>query len=187
MSYNLVQTSLFYTSPLCRIPFATKTLPTRKKYFRIIFRLPFHDFDFFELILENYPIPIAFVWVVWHYPVGTPVLVKLFFITVTRFENFRINWVMFSWQMVVEWDTILILWRFVISAKTPRMLSLEWCAILSRVGQDAPPLRQKYRGCNVWSRLTVLSKQGSTPTPWARGLRDQIQKWALQTHKTLYF
>ena len=43
------------------IPFATKTLPTRKKYFRIIFRLPFHDFDFFELILENYPIPIAFV------------------------------------------------------------------------------------------------------------------------------
>ena len=83
-----------------RLPFATKTLPTRKKYFRIIFRLPFHDFDFFELILENYPIPIAFVWVVWHYPVGTPVLVELFFITVTRFEFFRINWVMFSWQMV---------------------------------------------------------------------------------------
>ena len=26
-----------------------------------IFRLPFHDFDFFEFILENYPIPIAFV------------------------------------------------------------------------------------------------------------------------------
>ena len=82
------------------VPFATKTWPTRKKYFRIIFRLPFHDFDFFELILEIYPIPIAFVWVVWHYPVGTPVLVELFFITVTRFEVFRINWVMFSWQMV---------------------------------------------------------------------------------------
>ena len=32
-----------------------------KKDFRIIFRLPFHDFDFFELILENYPIPIAFM------------------------------------------------------------------------------------------------------------------------------
>ena len=32
-----------------------------------------------------------------------------------------------------------------------------------------------------------FSKQGSTPTPWARGLRDQIQKWALQTQKTLYF
>ena len=31
---------------------------------RIIFRLPFHDFDFFELILENYPIPIVFVRVV---------------------------------------------------------------------------------------------------------------------------
>ena len=83
------------------LPFATKTLPTRKKkYFRIIFWLPFHDFDFFELILENYPIPIAFVWVVRHYPVGTPVLVELFFITVTRLGFFRINWVMFSWQMV---------------------------------------------------------------------------------------
>ena len=70
-------------------------------YFRIIFWLPFHDFDFFELISENYPIPIAFVWVVWHYPVGTPVLVELFFITITRFDFFRINWVMFSWQMVV--------------------------------------------------------------------------------------
>ena len=46
--------------------------------------------------------PIAFVWDVWHYPVGTPVLVELFFITVTRFEIFRINWVMFSWQMVQE-------------------------------------------------------------------------------------
>ena len=33
----------------------------------------------------------------------------------------------------------------------------------------------------------LLSKQGSTPTPWARGLRDQIQKWALQTQKTLDF
>ena len=31
------------------------------------------------------------------------------------------------------------------------------------------------------------SAKGSTPTPWARGLRDQIQKWALQTQKTLYF
>ena len=72
-----------------------------KKNLRIIFRLPFHDSDFFELILENYPIPIAFVWVVRHYPVGTPVLVELFFITVTRFEFFRVNWVMFSWQMVV--------------------------------------------------------------------------------------
>ena len=27
--------------------------------------------------------------------------------------------------------------------------------------------------------LERFSKQGSTPTPWARGLRDQIQKWAL--------
>ena len=84
----------FYHSP-------RKHYLPEKKYFWIIFRLPFHDFDFFELILENYPIPIAFVWVVRHYPVGTPVLVELFFITVTRFEIFRINWVMFSWQMGV--------------------------------------------------------------------------------------
>ena len=34
---------------------------------------------------------------------------------------------------------------------------------------------------------TQNPNQGSTPTPWARGLRDQIQKWALQTQKTLYF
>ena len=64
---------------LLLIPFATKTLPTRKIYFRIIFRLPFHYFDFFELILENHPVPIAFVWVVWHYPFGTPVLVEFIF------------------------------------------------------------------------------------------------------------
>ena len=50
-----------WTPQARRLPFATKTLPTRKNYFRIIFRLPFHDFDFFELILENYPIPIVFV------------------------------------------------------------------------------------------------------------------------------
>ena len=37
---------------LAELPFAiaTKTLPTRKKSFRIIFRLPFHDFAFFELV-----------------------------------------------------------------------------------------------------------------------------------------
>ena len=33
----------------------------------------------------------------------------------------------------------------------------------------------------------LFSKKGSTPTPWARGVRDQIQKWAPQTQKTLYF
>ena len=32
-----------------------------------------------------------------------------------------------------------------------------------------------------------ISKKGSTPTPWARGRRDQIPKWALETQKTLYF
>ena len=32
-----------------------------------------------------------------------------------------------------------------------------------------------------------FSKQGSTPTPWARGLRDQIQNWALEIQKTLDF
>ena len=33
----------------------------------------------------------------------------------------------------------------------------------------------------------TFSKQGSTPTPWAQGLRDQVQKWARETQKTLYF
>ena len=67
LSKNTLLDNRFSARPLHRSlvppppPFATKTLPTRKKYFRIIFRLPFHDFDFFELILENYPIPIAFV------------------------------------------------------------------------------------------------------------------------------
>ena len=94
-----------YSGVSPQLPFATTTLPTRKNDFRIIFRLPFHDFDFFELILENCPIPIAFVWVVWYYPVGTPVLVELFFIAVTRFEVFRINWVMFSWQIRPKFRT----------------------------------------------------------------------------------
>ena len=44
-------------------------------------------------------------------------------------------------------------------------------------------------------RMTVVlgggalkfSKKGSTPTPWSRGLRDQIQKWApLRTENPLF-
>ena len=31
------------------------------------------------------------------------------------------------------------------------------------------------------------TSQGSTPSPWSRGLRDQIRKWAPHTQKTLYF
>ena len=31
--------------------------------------------------------------------------------------------------------------------------------------------------------VPLVSKQGSTATPWARGLRNQIPKWALQTQK----
>ena len=61
----------FYHSPRKRY------LP-EKNIFELFFRLPFHGFDFFKLIFKNYLIPIAFVWVVWHYPVGTPVLVELF-------------------------------------------------------------------------------------------------------------
>ena len=33
----------------------------------------------------------------------------------------------------------------------------------------------------------LSANKGLPHTPWARGLRDQIQKWALQTLKTLYF
>ena len=50
------------------------------------------------------------------------------------------------------------------------------------------------RRLNIFVQMVILSlgskvsaKKGSTPTPWAGGLRDQIQKWALQTQKTLYF
>ena len=42
-------------------------------------------------------------------------------------------------------------------------------------------------GREEWPGSVLLSKQGSTPTPRGRGLRDQIQKWALQAQKTLYF
>ena len=63
-------------------------------------KLPLPDLSFAELISKNYPIPSVFVWVAWRYPPKTPVLVELFLITVTRFEVFRVNWVMFSWQIV---------------------------------------------------------------------------------------
>ena len=33
---------------------------------------------------------------------------------------------------------------------------------------------------------TLFSKQGSTPTSWARGLRDQIQKWAQDPENPLF-
>ena len=72
-----------------------------KKIFSNYFPITVSRFRLLRINFRKLPdIPIAFVWVVWHYPVGTPVLVELFFITVTRFEIFRINWVMFSWQMV---------------------------------------------------------------------------------------
>ena len=45
----------------------------------------------------------------------------------------------------------------------------------------------KYLAIHGNLEFPCLSKPGSTPTPCARGLRDQIQKWALQTQKTLYF
>ena len=35
--------------------------------------------------------------------------------------------------------------------------------------------------------LRITQQTRVYPTPWARGLRDQIQKWSLQTQKTLYF
>ena len=56
------------------------------------------------------------------------------------------------------------------------------------VPETVPPKMFMFIGIFL-ARLTVsvISKQGSTPTPWARGLRDQIQKWALRTQKILYF
>ena len=66
----------------------------------LFLKLPLPDFSFSELISENYPIPSVFVWVAWHYPPKILVIVELLVFTVTRFEMFRINWVIFSWQMV---------------------------------------------------------------------------------------
>ena len=78
-----------------------KNITYPKNSTRIIFEITVTRFEFFsDLISNNHPIPSVFVWVAWHYPPKTPVLVKLFFIAVTRFEIFRINLVMFSWQMV---------------------------------------------------------------------------------------
>ena len=49
------------TQPSLCVPSATKTDPTRTNSTRIVFWLPLPDLRFFELILENYPIHIAFV------------------------------------------------------------------------------------------------------------------------------
>ena len=77
------------------VPCATKTY-TQK----IHPKLPLPGLSFSELISNSYPIPSVFVWVAWHYPPKTPVLVDIFFIPITRFETFRINWVMFLWLIV---------------------------------------------------------------------------------------
>ena len=57
----MVTYPLHYHSPPKHYLPKKKKKKKKKKRFRIIFRLPFHDFEFFELILENYPMPIAFV------------------------------------------------------------------------------------------------------------------------------
>ena len=84
------------------IPFATKTLPTRKKYFRIIFRITVSRFRFlrikFRKLPDTYCICVSCVTL----PGWDPCPWRIIFITVTRFEFFRINWVMFSWQMVLR-------------------------------------------------------------------------------------
>ena len=87
----------------CRIPCATKTLPIYvypKKFCPNYFEITVARFELSELI-KKLPDTLCIVWVAWHYPPKTPVLVELFFITVTQFEVFRIHWVMFSCQVVV--------------------------------------------------------------------------------------
>ena len=75
------------------------------------------------------------MWVVWHYPVGTPVLVELFFIAVTRFEFFRINWVMFSWQMVLKFVRSTFLHRgFCTSEALSGVIRANRFARLARIG-----------------------------------------------------
>ena len=63
------------------------------------------------------------------------------------------------------------------SSYSPRKLPRERCP-LKWSGFTCPVSRPELPG--VFADQAIFSKQGSTPTPWARGLRDQIQKWALQ-------
>ena len=65
-------------------------LPTQKTSTRIIFESTVTQCELFRFIIKNYPIPILFVWAAWHYPPKATVLVDFVFITVTRFEVFRI-------------------------------------------------------------------------------------------------
>ena len=57
---------------------------------------------------------------------------------------------------------------------------------MSLVREDQGIPKHQVRNAPDTFDLLRLSKQGSTPTPWARGLRDQIQRRALQTQKILH-
>ena len=100
-NFGLIFRTLHWRVPwLLTIRHENITYPKRifSNYFPItVSRFRFLRINFRKLT-DTYCICVSCVTL---YPVGTPVLVELFLITVTRFESFRINWVMFSWQMVV--------------------------------------------------------------------------------------
>ena len=88
---------LFLKLPLPDLSFSEKI----KKFSPNYFEIAVARFELSERFLKKCPIPSVFVWVAWHYPPKNPVIVEFFVITDTRFEIFRIDWVMFAWQMVL--------------------------------------------------------------------------------------
>ena len=92
---------------------------------------------------------------------------RSFFITFCRCVAFRgafcsPPWSSIPWSLGSPW-----------SFQTKEIL---WCFgyFLSKIEKKSISLEVFNLAWNL-----QFSKQGSTPTPWARGLRDQIQKWAL--------
>ena len=82
------------------IPSATKTFPTRKKSHSNYFLITVTRFEISQINFRKLPdtcwICVSCVTL----PAWDPCPCWIIFIAVTRFEVFRINWVMFSWQLV---------------------------------------------------------------------------------------
>ena len=134
--------------------------------------------------LKNCPIPIAFVWVVWHYPVGTPVLVELFFITVTRCEIFRINWVMFSWQMVGKFPKVVRRGVFWTHGAKVSQESLAPCATLfcTMCNPGWHPVQEAFRpfsSKDLSHPLRTSDREIHAPPPQNRRSASQVQNWGL--------
>ena len=84
----------------CTIRHENITYP--KKLFSNYFPITVSRFRFLQINLRKLPDTYCICVSCATLPGWDPVLVELFFISVTQFEFFRINWVMFSWQMVIQ-------------------------------------------------------------------------------------